>query len=75
LITRETEVWLEETVLSSTPVQQGYDTNLWTRDTLAEMLKKEFGVSVSLHLRKLGLSYQKPVIVTSLGMSRRSSAL
>jgi transposase len=65
LITREMEVWLEETVLSSTPVEHGYDTNLWTRDILAEMLKKEFGVSVSglsvsLHLRKRGLSYQKP---------------
>src|SRR2546429_6888750 len=59
------EVWLEETVLNSTPVQQGYDTNLWTRDILAQLLKKEFGVSVSglsvsLHLRKLNLSYQKP---------------
>jgi transposase len=46
-------------------VEHGYDTNLWTRDILAEMLKKEFGVSVSglsvsLHLRKRGLSYQKP---------------
>ena len=65
VITPEMEVWLEETVLSSTPVQHGYDTNLWTRDILAEMLKKEFGVSVSglsvsLHLRELGLSYHKP---------------
>jgi transposase len=65
LITREMESWLEETVLSSTPVEHGYDTNLWTRDILAQLLKKEFGVSVSglsvsLHLRKLGLSYQKP---------------
>ena len=65
LITREMEGWLEETVLNSTPVEHGYDTNLWTRDLLAEMLKQEFGVSVSglsvsLHLRKLGLSYQKP---------------
>jgi transposase len=65
LITREMEGWLEETVLNSTPVQHGYDTNLWTRDILAELLKKEFGVSVSglsvsLQLRKRGLSYQKP---------------
>ena len=65
VITREMEGWLEETVLSSTPVQHGYDTNLGTRDILAEMLKKEFGVSVSglsvsLQLRKRGLSYQKP---------------
>src|ERR687895_2268298 len=65
VITPEMEGWLEETVLNSTPVQHGYDTNLWTRDILAELLKKEFGVSVSglsvsLHLRKRGLSYQKP---------------
>src|SRR5256886_2253574 len=65
VITREMEGWLEEAVLNSTPVQHGYDTNLWTRDILAQMLKKEFGVSVSglsvsLHLRKLNLSYQKP---------------
>ncbi|MDQ3958788.1 MAG: hypothetical protein M3255_00465 [Pseudomonadota bacterium] len=37
LITREMEVWLEETVLSSTPVQQGYDTSLWTRDLLDDL--------------------------------------
>jgi transposase len=59
------EVWLKETGLNSTPVEQGYDTVLWTRDILAELLKKEFGVivsgvSVSLHLKKLGLTYQKP---------------
>src|ERR671922_2246767 len=65
VITREMEVWLEERGLNSTPVQHGYDTNLWTRDILAERLKKGFGVSVSglsvsLHLRKRGLSYQKP---------------
>ena len=62
-ITREMEGWLEETVLNSTPVQHGYDTNLWTRNILAQLLKKEFGVSVSglsvsLHLRKLNLSYR-----------------
>src|SRR5256886_13870725 len=65
VITRKMEGWLEETVLNSTPVQQGYDTNLWTRDLLTQLLKKEFGVSVSglsvsLHLRKRNLSYQKP---------------
>jgi transposase len=65
LITSEMEVWLKETVLNSTPVDHGYDTVLWTRDILAELLKKEFsvtvsGVSVSLHLKKLGLTYQKP---------------
>ena len=65
VISREMEGWLEETVLNSTPVQHGYDTSLWTRNILAQLLKKEFGVSVnglsvSLHLRKLNLSYQKP---------------
>src|SRR5918999_5171427 len=59
------EVWLKQTVLTHTPVDFGYDTTLWTRDMLAELLKKEFGVAVSgstvsLHLRKLGLSYQQP---------------
>ena len=44
LITPEMEGGLEERVLNSTPVEHGYDTNLWTRDILAERLKKEFGV-------------------------------
>src|SRR5919108_4208105 len=57
------EGWLKQTVLTHTPVDFGYDTTLWTRDILAELLKKEFGVAVSgstvsLHLRKLGLSYR-----------------
>ena len=59
------DVWLKQAVLRHTPVDFGYDTTLWTRDILAELLKKEFGVAVSgstvsLHLRKLGLSYQQP---------------
>lgn len=59
------EVGLKQTVLRHTPVDFGYDTTLWTRNILAELLKKEFGVAVSgstvsLHLRKLGLSYQQP---------------
>ena len=44
LITPEMEGGLEERVLSFTPVEHGYETNLWTRDILAERLKKEFGV-------------------------------
>lgn len=65
VITAEMDAWLEQTVLNSTPVAHGYDTVLWTRDMLAELLNREFGVwvsgaSVSLHLKKLGLSYQKP---------------
>ena len=48
-----------------TPVKFGYDTNLWTGTVLAELLKQEFGVTVSdstvrLHLKALGLICQKP---------------
>ena len=65
VVTDAMEVWLKQTVLTHTPVDFGYDTLLWTRDLLAELLKEKFGVavsgsSVSLHLRKLGLSYQQP---------------
>jgi transposase len=59
------DAWLKKTVLNSTPVDHGYDTVLWTRDILTELLNKEFGVSVSpvtvgVHLKKMGLTYQKP---------------
>jgi transposase len=65
VITAEMDAWLEATVVKSTPVAHGYDTVLWTRDILAELLQREFGVwvsgvTVSLHLRNLGLSYQQP---------------
>jgi transposase len=64
-VTAPLEAWLKETVLHSTPVVQGYDTRLWTRDILAAWLQERFGVKVtgrtiSGHLKKLGLSYQKP---------------
>lgn len=65
LITAQMERWLRQTVLHSTPADHGYDTVLWTREILAELLRAVFGVevsgrTVSLHLRKVGLSYQKP---------------
>lgn len=65
VITEAMDAWLKETVLNSTPVEHGYDTLLWTRDILAELLHRAFGVrvsgvTVSVHLKKLGLSYQKP---------------
>jgi len=64
-VTDEMDQWLRETVLHSIPVDHGYDTVLWTREILADLLNTEFGVevtgrTVSLHLRKLRLSYQKP---------------
>lgn len=65
VITEAMDAWLKETVLSSTPLDHGYDTRLWNRDLLAELLRQRFGicvrgVTVSLHLKQLGLSYQKP---------------
>jgi len=64
-LTEEMDAWLRETVLNTTPVTYGFDTVLWTREILALLLEEQFGVkvsgrTVSLHLRKLGLSYQKP---------------
>ncbi len=64
-VTAEMEQWLCQTVLNSTPVEHGYDTLLWNREILATLLQKRFGATVtgrtiSGHLKKLGLSYQKP---------------
>ena len=65
VITPDMDVWLKETVLNSTPVAHGFDTVLWTRDILADLIRQQFGVTVAgvtvgLHLQQLGLSYQKP---------------
>jgi transposase len=66
ILTPAMDLWLKQTVLESTPDQHGYDTVLWTSRILAELLNNNFGITVSeatvsLHLRKLGLSYQKPL--------------
>lgn len=65
LVTGEMDDWLLHVVLSHTPLDFEYDTTLWTCGILAEMLEKEFAVVVSesairLHLKKLGLTSQKP---------------
>ena len=65
VITPVMDWWLKQTVLNSTPVDHGYDTVLWTRSILAELLKKHFGIWVSestvgLHLHQLDLSCQTP---------------
>ena len=65
VITPVMDWWLKETVLNSTPVAQGYDTVLWPRAILAELLRKHFGICVSestvgLHLHPLDLSCQTP---------------
>ena len=65
VITPIMDWWLRQTVLNSTPVDHGYDTVLWTRAILAELLNKHFGICVSeatvgLHLHQLDLSCQVP---------------
>ncbi len=65
LITSEIDEWLKQTVLALTPVEFGYDTNLWTSVILSNLLTQNFGVTVSdcavrLHLKALGLTCQKP---------------
>ena len=65
LITREMDEWLKQIVLNNIPVDFGYDVNLWTCSIISELLKREFDVAVSdsavrLHLKRLGLTYQKP---------------
>lgn len=65
LVTGEMDEWLRHVVLDHTPVDFEYDANLWTCAILAGLLKREFGVAVSdsavrLHLKKLGLTPQKP---------------
>ena len=65
IITEEMDQWIKDAVLNHTPTDFGYDTALWTRQILAELLNEKYGVNVagstvSLHLRNLGLSYQKP---------------
>lgn len=65
LVSNEMGKWLEQVILKQTPVAFGYDTNLWTCAILAELLRQEFGVTVSestvrLHLKRLGFTWQKP---------------
>lgn len=65
LITQEMDNWLKETILNKMPMDFGYDTHLWTSRILKELLRKQFYIevtddAVSLHLKALGLTYQKP---------------
>jgi transposase len=57
--------WLKKTVLESTPLAWGYETPLWTRAILAELLQERFEVklsevSVGRYLHELSLSAQVP---------------
>lgn len=65
VLTKEMDDWLKGVILSSTPHDHGYETNLWTCAIVVALLKKQFDVAVStgtvrLHMKALGLSFQKP---------------
>lgn len=65
VITKDIDEWMKQTVLTCTPVEFGYDTNLWTCTILVDLLVQKFGVTVSdstvrLHLKAMGLTCQKP---------------
>jgi len=65
LITVKMEEWLKNTLLDSTPVKFGYDTNLWTCTIIADLLKQQFNITVGhstirLHLKAMNFSCQKP---------------
>ena len=47
LITSKTDEWLRQTILTCTPIEFGYDTNLWTCAVLAKLLEQKLGVAVS----------------------------
>lgn len=58
--------WLYETVANKTPLQCGFDSALWTRAIVRELIWEKYRVelsevSVGRVLRKLGLSPQKPL--------------
>jgi len=65
VLTPELDRWLQDTILNSTPVDHGYDTELWTLPILVELLRQRFEVwvsdsTVALHLHRLALSCQRP---------------
>jgi len=67
-VTEEMDAWLKRIVFESTPENFGYDTTLWTCELLAQLLSEKYGVhviaeTINQHLRKLGLSHQKPEYV------------
>jgi transposase len=67
LITPEIEEWLRQTVLEKTPQDFGYETALWTRDILAALLHKYFGLTVGgstvgMHRRRLGVELSQAAL-------------
>lgn len=65
IITGKIDHWLKKTILHSTPADHGYDTELWTLNILAGLVKATFGIQVyestiANHVHQLGLSCQVP---------------
>lgn len=65
VITPAMDRWLHDTILNTTPVDHGYDTELWTVKIVVALLRQRFGVwvgesTVALHLHRLRLSCQRP---------------
>jgi transposase len=65
VITPEMDSLLRDIVVKENPTDYGYDTQLWTCQIIANIIHKTFGVkvlasTVHVHLKKLGLSFQKP---------------
>jgi len=61
----QAKAWLKEKVLQTTPEDWGYETVLWTRGILAELIRQHFEIEVSettvgRYLHELGLSAQVP---------------
>lgn len=64
-ITREMDKRIKEIILKENPTAYGYDTPLWTCKIVAEVIEKIFLVkvlpsTVYIHLKRLGLSAQRP---------------
>ena len=65
IISEYIEEWLKDTILESTPKDFGFDTEFWNCSILADLIKINFDLEVSIssisrHLKKIGLSYQRP---------------
>jgi len=64
-ITEEMDKWLRSIILTTTPLNHGFETSLWTCEIMRQLLYKQFRVDVqpstiSIHLKAMGLTYQKP---------------
>jgi len=64
LLSQDQAAWVAEMVCNKAPRDFGYETKLWTRGIIAELIEQQFGIALSKSttgrlLRRLDLSYQK----------------